>query len=242
MKIHNSNRGKLYLFPVSLGNKDFSVCLPEGNKLLLNSCRTFIVEDIRTARRFFKEAGYAKSIDETTFHLLNKHTLEGEIPSFLDSIEEGENIGILSESGLPCIADPGAWVVAIAQKRQIEVIPLVGPSSLLLALMASGFNGQNFAFAGYLPIDKDERRKQIKELENLAYKKDQTQIFIETPYRNDQMMSALLQTCQEQTLICVAVDIMLENQSIVTKSVKDWKRQIPVLNKRNTVFLIYRQE
>ncbi len=235
-----SLRGKLYLFPVSIGNNDLFTCLPEKNLILLNYCDTFIVEDIRTARRFLKEANYKKSIDETTFYLLNKHTKEEEFSFFLDVVENGKNVGILSESGLPCIADPGASIVKIAHRKKIEVIPLVGPSSLMLALMASGFNGQSFSFIGYLPIDNAQRKKQIKELESLVYKKNQTQIFIEAPYRNNQLLKALLETCLDQTLICVASDISLENQFIKTKTVKEWRKQLPDLNKRNTVFLLYK--
>jgi 16S rRNA (cytidine1402-2'-O)-methyltransferase len=160
-----------------------------------------------------------------------------EIISYLDSIADG-NIGLLSEAGLPCIADPGAKIVRMAQEKNINVIPLVGPSSLMMALMASGFNGQNFSFLGYLPIDKNERLKTIRKLEERSQKENQTQIFIEAPYRNNQMLEALITTCKDNTMICVACDISLDTQYIKTMSVKKWKKNIPNLHKRNTVFLL----
>lgn len=236
----NNNRGKLILFPVGLGNKNLSTCLPDYNKELLNSCQTFIVENLREARRFLVSFGYKHSIDETVFHLLNEHTKEHEIGSYLDEIETGKNIGLLSDAGIPCVADPGAAIVRIAQIKKIEVVPLVGPSSLLMALMGSGFNGQNFAFRGYLPIDDRERHRKLKELEALVYKENQTQIFIEAPYRNNQMLKSILETCAENTKICIAKNILLEDQYIVTKTVREWKKNLPELHKQNTVFLIYK--
>ena len=236
----NSNRGKLILFPVGIGNKNLSTCLPDYNKELLNSCNIFIVENLREARRFLVGFGYKHSIDDTTFHLLNEHTKEHEIGDYLTDIEQGKNIGLLSDAGIPCVADPGAAIVNIAQSRQIEVIPLVGPSSLLLALMGSGFNGQNFAFRGYLPVENRERQQKIKELETLVYKENQTQIFIEAPYRNNQLLKAFLETCNENTKICIAKNILLDEQYIITKTVREWKKNLPELHKQNTVFLIYK--
>lgn len=229
--------GTLILFPVGLGG-DLSACLPEYNRQLLNTCTTFIVEELRTARRFLKKAGYLTPIDDTTFYVLNEHTQQSEIEHYLDGISEGKNIGLLSEAGLPCVADPGAMAVRMAQRRGIEVIPLVGPSSLMMALMASGFNGQNFAFVGYLPIDKPERIKAIKALENRAYHEKQTQIFIETPYRSQQTIELLANICNPQTMICVATDITLENQFIKSATAAWWKKHLPDIAKRNTVFLI----
>ena len=212
--------------------------LPLYNKSLLDSCRTFIVEELRTARRFLKSAGYVHAIDDTTFYVLNEHTKELDIRHYLDSVLQGENVGLLSEAGLPCVADPGAMITRMAQQQGIEVVPLVGPSSLMLALMASGFNGQNFAFVGYLPVDRSQRSAAIRSLELKARKERQTQIFIEAPYRNNQMLSALSQTLRDDTLVCVACDIMLPTQYIVTKSAAAWRHDAPNLHKRNTVFLI----
>ena len=236
----SSNKGKLILFPVGLGNKNLSTCLPEYNKELLDSCRIFIVENLRDARRFLVSFGYKYPIDDTVFHLLNEHTKDHEIDDYLNEIENDKNIGLLSDAGIPCVADPGAAIVQIAQKRQITVVPLVGPSSLLMALMGSGFNGQNFAFRGYLPVETKERQRRIKELESLVYKEDQTQIFIETPYRNNQLLKSILETCNENTKICIAKNILLDEQYIITKTVREWKKNLPELHKQNTVFLIYR--
>lgn len=231
-------QGKLILFPVGLGAEDLSVCLPAYNAELMNTCHTFIVEELRTARRFLKKAGYTYAIDDTVFFVLNEHTQPLEIEHYLDCIADGENIGLLSEAGLPCIADPGAMAVNMAQRKGYEVVPLVGPSSLLMALMASGLNGQNFAFAGYLPIDRYERTKAVKNLESRALHENQTQIFIETPYRAKQMIEFLANTCNPNTYICVATDITLDSQYIRTQTAAQWKKNLPDINKRNTVFLI----
>ena len=232
-------KGKLILFPVGLGGDDLSACLPAYNTTLLNSCTTFIVEELRTARRFLKKAGYLTPIDDSTFFVLNEHTQQSEIEHYLDGISEGKNIGLLSEAGLPCVADPGAMAVRLAQKRGIEVVPLVGPSSLMMALMASGFNGQNFAFVGYLPIDRPERIKAVKALESRALRERQTQIFIETPYRSQQTIELLANTCNPNTMICVATDITLETQFIKSATVAWWKKHLPDIAKRNTVFLLF---
>ncbi len=232
-------RGQLILFPVTIG-ADEAQSLPAYNSRLLDSCRTFIVEETRTARRFLKKAGYSHAIDDTLFLELNEHTRPDEIGHYLDAIERGENIGLLSEAGLPCIADPGALITAIAQRRGIEVVPLVGPSSLMLALMASGLNGQNFAFVGYLPVDKIKRNAAIKRLEQKARSDRQTQIFIEAPYRNNQLLQSLCETCKPDTLICVACDLTLPSQTIRTLSARAWSMEREKLNlhKRNTVFLL----
>ena len=234
------NKGLLYLLPTTIGETTINKVIPAYVTETINSLSEFIIEDIRTARRYLIKNGYSKPIDDITFHLLNKHTLAEEIPSFLNNISKGISIGILSESGTPCVADPGADVVRIAQQKNITVIPLVGPSSILLSIMASGFNGQNFAFVGYLPIDKSDRNKKIKELEKKVYKQNQTQIFIETPYRNTKLFEAILNSCSNETLLCVACEISQENEFIKTKSIKDWKKQSPDINKKNTIFLVYR--
>ena len=207
---------------------------------MLATCRTFIVEELRSARRFLKKAGFPHPIDDTEFHLLNEHTTHGEIGGYLDAIDRGENIGLLSEAGLPCVADPGAMIVRVAQRRGIEVVPLVGPSSLMLALMASGFNGQSFAFVGYLPVDKAKRAASIRHLEERLHRERQTQIFIEAPYRNNQLLEALCTVLQPNTSICIATDLTLPTQQIRTMTSGKWKTERGKINlhKRNTVFLI----
>lgn len=233
---------RLILFPVPIGADDLAVSLPAYNQELLFGCHTFIVEELRTARRFLKHAGYPHPIDDTTFHILNEHTSPEEITHYLDAIEDGEDVGLLSEAGLPCVADPGALVTRMAQGRGVEVLPLVGPSSLMLALMASGLGGQSFAFNGYLPVDRHQRVAAIRDLENRAIRNDQTQIFIEAPYRNNQMLQALAETCHPETMICVACDLTLPTQIITTLPAAEWRKQRLNINlhKRNTVFLVGR--
>ncbi|MCR5423804.1 MAG: SAM-dependent methyltransferase [Bacteroidales bacterium] len=232
--------GKLILFPVPIGAEDYDVSLPQINKSLINTCHTFIVEELRTARRFLKAAGYTSAIDDTTFFLLNEHTTEQETAHYLDALDRGENVGLLSEAGLPCVADPGVMVTRQAQRRGYEIVPLVGPSSLMLALMASGLDGQHFAFNGYLPVDKRERTAAIRSIEMRALKEGQTQIFIEAPYRNNQMLEALCDTCHDDTCICVATDITMPTQMVRTLTVRQWRieRSKVNLHKRNTVFLL----
>ena len=233
-------KGRLILFPVPIGADDIGISLPANNMEMLATCRTFIVEELRTARRFLKRAGYPYPIDDTVFLELNEHTTHDAVGHYLDAIERGENIGLLSEAGLPCVADPGAMITRVAQRRGIEVVPLVGPSSLMLALMASGFNGQSFAFAGYLPVDKSKRAAAIRHLEERLHREHQTQIFIEAPYRNNQMLEALSTVLQADTLVCVACDLTLPTQYIRTMPAAKWKkeREKTDLHKRNTVFLI----
>ena len=233
-------KGRLILFPVPIGADDIGISLPANNMELLATCRTFIVEELRSARRFLKRAGYPYPIDDTVFLELNEHTSQEDIVCHLDAIERGENIGLLSEAGLPCVADPGAMITRVAQRRGIEVVPLVGPSSLMLALMASGFNGQSFAFVGYLPVDKSKRAAAIRHLEEHVHRSHETQLFIEAPYRNNQMLEALSTVLQADTLVCVACDLTLPTQYIRTLPSGKWKteREKIDLHKRNTVFLI----
>lgn len=233
-------KGRLILFPVPIGAEDISTSLPAINADLLATCHTFIVEELRSARRFLKRAGYPHPIDETQFFELNEHTHHEEITHYLDAIEQGENIGLLSEAGLPCVADPGAMITRIAQQRGIVVVPLVGPSSLMLALMASGLNGQRFAFKGYLPVDRSARAAALRRLEEHIHHTHETQIFIEAPYRNNQMLEALSTVLQGDTLVCVACDLTLPTQYIRTMPCSKWKieRGKIDLHKRNTVFLI----
>ncbi len=233
-------KGRLILFPVPIGADDIGISLPANNMELLATCRTFIVEELRSARRFLKRAGYPYPIDDTVFLELNEHTTHDAVGHYLDAIERGENIGLLSEAGLPCVADPGAMITRVAQRRGIEVVPLVGPSSLMLALMASGFNGQSFAFAGYLPVDKSKRAAAIRHLEERLHREHQTQIFIEAPYRNNQMLETLSTVLQPQTMICVACDLTMPTQQIRSLSAAKWQKEREKwnLHKRNTVFLI----
>lgn len=233
---------RLILFPVPIGADDLAVSLPAYNLTLLYGCHTFIVEELRTARRFLKHAGYPHAIDDTVFFTLNEHTSPEEITHYLDAIGHGEDVGLLSEAGLPCVADPGAMVTCMAQSRGVEVVPLVGPSSLMLALMASGLSGQSFAFNGYLPVDRHHRAANIRDLENRVLRYNQTQIFIEAPYRNNQMLQALAETCRPETMICVACDLTLPTQMIRTMPASRWRKETEKTNlhKRNTVFLIGR--
>lgn len=237
-----AKQGKLYLIPNSMGSDDLNAILPQGNFDIIKSIQTFIVEDLRTARRFLSKAGHSGNIDELHFLVLNEHTNTNEISDYLDAVTQGKNIGLLSDAGIPCVADPGADIVSLAQNAGIHVVPLVGPSSIYMGLMASGFNGQNFAFVGYLPKEQGERNRRIKELEVRVYKEDQTQLFIETPYRNNQMFESLLSQCNPETKICVACEISLPSEYIVTHKVQDWKKlkAKPDLHKRNTLFLIYK--
>ncbi len=244
-------KGKLILFPVPIGDygqkgtgtdaaDEMALSLPQGNMELLATCRTFIVEELRSARRFLKRAGYPYPIDDAVFLELNEHTTHDAVGHHLDAIERGENIGLLSEAGLPCVADPGAMITRIAQRRGIEVVPLVGPSSLMLALMASGLNGQRFAFKGYLPVDRSARAATLRRIEEHVHHTHETQIFIEAPYRNNQMLEALSTVLQADTLVCVACDITLPTQYIRTLPCSKWKAERGKidLHKRNTVFLI----
>lgn len=230
----------LYLIPTSLGECDFSRILPAYNTGIVTALRYFIVEDVRTARRFLKKSNPTIDIDSLTFYVLNQHTSPEELGGFLKPMFDGNDIGVLSEAGCPAIADPGADVVAIAQRHNFTVVPLVGPSSILLSLMASGFNGQSFAFVGYLPIQPDERSKALKKLESRAYSENQSQIFIETPYRNMKMLEEILRVCQPATRLCIAADITLETEFIKTKTVKEWKTKLPELSKRPCIFILYK--
>ena len=230
----------LYLFPTPIADIEINQCLPEENQKLLQECDSFVVEQVRTARRFLRKAGYTKDFSEVEFYELNEHTDLKEIDSYLNPLRQGKNLGLMSEAGLPCVADPGAALVKLAQKEGFKVCPLIGPSSLMMSLMASGFNGQNFAFVGYLPIDKSQRIKKIKELESLCYKISQTQICIEAPYRNNQMLQVLKEVLSQNTMLCLGVDIGLSSQQIISKSIQQWKKTTIDLNKRNTVFLIYK--
>lgn len=230
----------LYLIPVTLGDLPHERVLPTYNTAIINQLKHFIVENLRSARRFLKKCNREIDIAELTFYELNKHTDRKQISRYLKAMETGNDIGVLSEAGCPAVADPGADVVSIAQRRGYKVVPLVGPSSILMGLMGSGFNGQSFAFHGYLPIQPNERAKEIKRLEARSYSEDQTQIFIETPYRNQKFAEDLIAQCKPHTQLCIAMNISLESEYIVTKTMREWKGKLPEMHKQPTVFLIYK--
>ena len=231
----------LYLIPVTLGDTPLSDVLPARNLDIIPRLRHFIVEDVRSARRFLKKADRNIDIDALTFYELNKHTPPEVVAGYLRPLQDGHSVGVISEAGCPAVADPGADVVAIAQRRGIQVVPLVGPSSIILSVMASGFNGQSFAFHGYLPIDPAERAKRLKQLELRAYGEDQTQLFIETPYRNNKLVADLLRTCRPQTRLCIAANLTCEGEYIRTQTIKEWAgRGVPDLSKIPCIFLLYK--
>lgn len=233
-------QASLYLIPVTLGETSVEQVLPTYNKEIILQIKYFIVENIRSARRFLKKVESSINIDELTFYELNKHTKPEDIENYLNPMANGFHVGIISEAGCPAIADPGSDIVAIAQKKNYKVVPLVGPSSILLSLMASGFNGQGFAFHGYLPIDGSERIKKIKQLENLIHHEHQTQIFIETPYRNQKLAEDIIKHCTPSTKLCIAMNITCENEYIRTLSVKQWAKQLPDMAKQLCIFLLYK--
>ncbi len=237
----NPKKGILYLFPVTLGdNTAIEKVIPGYNHTVLHTIRIFIVENIRTARRFLRKTNHPVPIDDMIFFVLNKHTPEEEADTFLQPLEKGENIGLLSEAGTPAVADPGAVVVQKAHRKAIRVVPLVGPNSIILALMASGFNGQQFCFHGYLPIEPSLRMKKIREIEQEAWRKNSSQIFIETPYRNNSMLESLIKTCKPQTLLCIASDLTLPSEKIITRNMSQWKKNTADFNKKPAVFILYK--
>jgi len=232
--------GILYLFPVTLSECPLENVLPEYNRELLLPIRHFIVEEVRTARRFLKKADPHFDIDGCQFYTLNKYTTPEQLFSYLNTLKTGQDMGLLSEAGCPAIADPGADIIRIAQENGYKVVPLVGPSSILLSLMASGFNGQRFAFEGYLPVEKEDRIKTIKRLEQRSYTEDMTQIFIETPYRNKKLLEDLTTNLRPQTRICVSFDLTGPEENIRTLTAKDWKKDHTELTKKPCIFLIYK--
>ena len=230
----------LYLLPVTLGDTTIESVLPAYNKEIILQIKHFIVEDVRSARRFLKKVDKDIDIDPLTFYTLNKHTSPEDISGYLKPLAAGLSMGVISEAGCPAVADPGADVVAIAQHKNLKVIPLVGPSSIILSVMASGFNGQSFAFYGYLPIEPAERIKMIKHLEQRIYSENQTQLFIETPYRNNKMAEDIIRNCRPQTKLCIAANITCEGEYIKTKTVKEWQGKLPDLSKIPCIFLLYK--
>ena len=232
-------KGKLVLIPIPLGECSPEYAIPSEIFAIIGKLDYFIVENIKTARRYIRKADAHKNIDEITFFILNKHTDPKEFNGFLEPLKQGHDIGIISEAGVPGIADPGAPVVKLAHEQNIRVVPLVGPSSIILALMASGMNGQNFTFHGYLPIKNHARTKAIKELEKQSKLKNQTQIFMETPYRNNKLITTLMEVCQGSTNLCIASNITTKEEFINTKPISQWKKDVPDLHKKPTIFLLH---
>lgn len=234
------SKGKLYLIPTRLGDNAPLEVLPISIKRVIESVDEYIVENEKTARRFIKKISSGKSQSSLKIHILNKYTEADELPAFLNGCLDGKPIGLLSEAGCPGVADPGADVVQIAHDQDIQVVPLVGPSSILLALMSSGMNGQSFTFNGYLPIDKGERKSTLKQLERISFDKNQSQIFIETPYRNNKMLEDICASLNDKTRVCVACDLTLPTEYIKTMPVKAWKRNSVDLHKRPAIFIIHK--
>ncbi len=232
--------GKLYLIPTTLGEMNPEDVLPQTIKRSIDFIDHYIVENEKTARRFIKSVHPDKKQSELKISLLNKHTEPKEYHDMITPLLHGENVGLMSEAGCPGVADPGAVIVKIAHEKGIQVVPLVGPSSILLAVMASGMNGQSFAFNGYLPIDGHEKKNTIKQLERLSHEKNQSQLFIETPYRNNKLFEDLIQILQPNTLLCVACDITLPTEFIKTKKVSEWKKNKVDLHKRPCIFIIHK--
>lgn len=233
--------GRLFLFPTTLGDTDLNNVLPEYNIKLISDIKFFIVEDLRSARRFLKKCNRSIDIDTLSFFELNEHTAVTEIAPMIQPLLNGHDMGVLSEAGCPAVADPGADVVALAQQKNIQVVPLVGPSSILMALMASGFNGQSFAFNGYLPLPADERKKSFSRMEQRIFSEAQTQLFIETPYRNDKTFKDILLYCRPDTRLCIAFDITLPSEKIRTLSLREWKQLgAPEFVKKPCLFVLYR--
>jgi 16S rRNA (cytidine1402-2'-O)-methyltransferase len=229
--------GRIYLIPVTLGGDDYLKVIPEKVISLTRLLRFFIVEDIRSARRFLRLIDKEFPINDTVFFELNEHTGESDIVHYLEPVLKGSDIGIMSEAGLPGIADPGAKIISIAHKKNITVTPLTGPSSIILALISSGLNGQNFTFNGYLPVKPAEKSARIRDLEKKS-REGYAQIFMETPYRNQKMFETLISTCNNESMLCIAADITLASESIRTMKISEWKRNIPALNNKLVIFVL----
>ena len=234
-------KGKLYLIPTTLGDTEPLEVLPISVKKIIEQLDYFIVENEKSARRFIKKITPFKSQSSLQLMILDKYSDEMETQNYLDVCDEGISLGILSEAGVPAVADPGASIVKLAHEKGIQVVPLVGPSSILLAMMASGMNGQSFAFNGYLPIDKTDRRRAIKELEKISKEKNQSQVFIETPYRNEKMLVHLCTSLSPRTRLCIACDVTLPSEYIKTLTIEQWKSEKTDLHKRPTIFIIHNQ-
>ena len=230
----------LYLIPVTLGDTPVDQVLPSYNRDVVVQLRHFIVENVRSARRFLRQTDRTFPIDDCTFYEMGKHADEHLFAQYLQPLRSGTSMGVISEAGCPAVADPGANVVAIAHRQGLRVIPLSGPSSMIMAVMGSGLNGQSFAFNGYLPVKPDERIKALRKLEQRIYNEDQTQLFIETPYRNGKMVEDILATCRPQTKLCIAANLTCEGEYVKTRTVKEWKGKVPDLSKIPCIFLLYK--
>lgn len=236
----SKSSGTLFLIPSSLGSEHTEAVFPAAFSDLINTLDVFIVENARTARRFLRSAGYSRAFDDAIFHIMDKHTSDTKQATYLDDILKGKSAGLLSEAGCPGIADPGQTIVRYAHSLGIPVKPLVGPSSILLALMASGMNGQQFCFHGYLPIKKHHQIKKIKEIEKDAKEGGATQIFMETPFRNLSLAEEVIRQCSSSTLFCIATDLTMETEEIITKPVGQWRKNgLPELEKRPSIFLLW---
>ncbi len=233
-----NDKGQLYLIPSPLGDNDPAEVIPAPVLERLRGLKTFVVEEVRTARRYLSRAGLKGQIEGLEFHVLNEHTPEAEVEALAALFDGGQDVGLITEAGLPAVADPGSALVALCHRRGIRVVPFVGPSSLMMALMASGLNGQSFAFLGYLPAKTDERRNAIRNIEKQSAARHQTQIFIETPYRNDAMLEDLLRICAPGTRLCIAADITLPEETIRTRTVAQWRKEPMTIGKRPCVFMI----
>lgn len=233
-----AEKGKLYLIPSPLGDNDPTEVIPQPVLDSLKGFRTFVVEEIRTARRYLSKAGLKGTIGELEFHELNEHTEQSTVEGYLKLFDNGNDVALISEAGLPAVADPGAQLVTLAHRHGIKVVPAVGPSSLMMSLMASGLNGQSFAFCGYIPAKTEDRKSKLKLLEKISGQLKQTQIMIETPYRNDSLFKDILSTCSPSTRLCVAANITMPDAFIKTKTVSQWKKENLIIGKRPCVFLI----
>jgi len=231
--------GKIFIIPTPISDVDPKSVLPNMVIETIHNLDTFFVENIRTARRFLSSIG-VKNIQDLAFEIMDKNTDQQSLERMILIVKNGKDAGIMSEAGCPGIADPGSGITGLAHKNGIKVIPFTGPSSIFLALMASGFNGQNFQFHGYLPIDREARKKSLLDLERMVYTKNQTQIFMETPYRNNQILDTLLKILKPETLLCIAADISSENEFIQTQPVSIWRKQIPDIHKKPVMFLLYK--
>ena len=235
-----NNLGVLYLVPTTLGDNEPLEVLPISVKKIIEEVDSFIVENEKTARRFIKRISPRKPQASLEIFTLDKYADKLEVRTYLDACLEGRSMGLISEAGVPAIADPGAEIVKLAHEKGIKVVPLVGPSSIIMAMMSSGFNGQNFAFNGYLPIDSSERKRTIKSLERLSKEKNQSQIFIETPYRNEKMLTDLKQSLTPTTKLCIACNITLPDEYIKTFEIQEWKKRNPDLRKKPTIFILHK--
>lgn len=233
-------KGTIFLLPVPLAENSAERTLTAWHGQLINSINTYIVENEKTARYWLRNMGLKTPQSELVIHVYGKHSEKTAISHYFKELEAGTDVGLMSEAGCPAIADPGSEIVAEAHKRNIKVVPMVGPSSILLALMASGFNGQSFTFHGYLPIDKVQRSKRIKELESISERHKQTQIFIETPFRNNQLLEEILRTCQSHTRVCVACNLTSGDEQIISLPVEQWRKRSYDFHKKPTIFLLYK--